>query len=173
MSKPMTKRDAKQDDPMAFDQPLTLSVQGKSAEDLMVPISQLVAAQPDGMATTDLADHLGVSPPTVQKALERLERERHVYSRTVGKTHVWYPNGRLIHPYLQLRKEANGRIYLFVAREGRAGPLIQIVEKSFSLLSGEKTEGSIFVEEAALDDFAKGLEELQARLKTHRAQVGR
>ncbi|MEA3144592.1 MAG: hypothetical protein QOG31_1916 [Thermoplasmata archaeon] len=168
----MAKQSAKRTDPLAFDTPLELDLAGHSAEDLMAPLSQLVAAHPDGVSTPDLAQAVSTTAPTAQKALQLLEKERHIYSRRIGKTTIWYPNGRLVHPYLQLKKEMRGRIYNFTVREGRAGPTIQVLERSFSVLNGERTEGSIFVETATLKEFIAALEELAERFSLHEQKHG-
>lgn len=132
-------------------------------------ILNLVKGHPDGVSASDIADALGIASNTVLKVLRELEREREVYSRTHsrGRSQVWYPNGRLIHPYLELFKEIRGKPYRISVQESRTGPLVQVQERSFSLLHGERVEGAIFVEYEALDQLIDGLNEMKTRYESH------
>lgn len=146
----------------------------ESQEEILVPKSpdrisdvlRVVKANPDGATASDIARVLGMSPPTALRLLRELEREREVYSRTLRRLQIWYPNGRLIHPYLEIFKEIRGRTYRFTIQEARSGPAVQIQERSFSVLTGEHVDGAIFVDYAGLDDLEAAIKELRERYES-------
>lgn len=124
---------------------------------------QIVKSHPDGVTGADIAEALSLSHPTAMRLLRELEREREIYSRQMRSIQVWYPNGRMVHPHLQAVRELRGKTYRATVQEGRSGPLVQIQERSYSLLHGERVDGAIFVDFAALDDFLQLLQELATR----------
>ena len=124
---------------------------------------QIVKSHPDGVMGADIAEALGLSHPTAMRLLRELEREREIYSRQMRSLQVWYPNGRMVHPHLQAVKELRGKTYRATVQEGRSGPLVQIQERTYSLLHGERVDGAIFVDYPALDEFIQLLRDLAAR----------
>lgn len=128
-------------------------------------ILNIVRYNPDGVPTSVMKDALEITVNTALKVLRSLEAEREIYSAKIGKTLVWYPNGRLIHPYLETFKELCGKPYRFSIQEGRRGPMVQIQERSYSLLRGERVEGAIFVELGNLEEFIEGLSEIRDRFR--------
>jgi DNA-binding transcriptional ArsR family regulator len=126
-------------------------------------VLQIVKSHPDGVTGADIAAALSLSHPTAMRLLRELEREREIYSRQLRSIQVWYPNGRMVHPHLQAVRELRGKTYRATVQEGRAGPLVQVQERSYSLLHGERVDGAIFIDYAALDDFIQLLRELAER----------
>lgn len=126
---------------------------------------RVVKACPDGITTGEIAQALGVTKPTAFRALRELEREREVYSRahTKNQVQIWYPNGRLVHPFLEVFRELRGRTYRTSVQAGHAGPMVQIQERSFSLLSGDRVEGAVFVELGAVDEMIEMLNDVKQR----------
>ncbi len=134
-------------------------------------VAQAVKAFPDGISTGDVATATGLSVPTVRRILSELEREREVYSRshTQKRILIWYPNGRIIHQYLELQRELRGKTYRVTVQEGRSGPTVQIQERRFSLLDGEHVEGAIFVDYESIDDLCALLDEMKHRYESYEA----
>lgn len=131
-------------------------------------ILQLVRSHKDGVSTSDVAHGLNVANATAQKTLTELEREREVYSRSHTRRNIllWYPNGRLVHPYLEIFKELRGKTYRVTVQEGRSGAQVQLQERSFSLLSGERVEGAVFVDYNSLEDLIDMLQEIKKRYES-------
>jgi hypothetical protein len=147
-------------------------VSGGDAATELVPESELVGqvlrivkAHPDGLSTADISRVASVTHPRVTRVLLQLEREREVYSTSFkgGTIKVWFPNGRLVHPCLELFKEIRGRTYRLAVQDARYGNAVQIQERSFSVVSGERVEGAVFVDLRGLDDLIQGLTELKSR----------
>jgi DNA-binding IclR family transcriptional regulator len=126
-------------------------------------VLQVVKAHPDGVTGADIAEAMHLSHPTAMRLLRELEREREIYSRQLRSMQVWYPNGRMVHKHLQVVRELRGKTYRASIQEGRAGPLVQIQERSYSLLHGERVEGAVFIEYGALEDFIQLLRDLGVR----------
>lgn len=128
-------------------------------------VLRLVRAHADGITTPEIASALGIAPQTVRRACLDLEREREMTPRAIGKTVLWVPTGSPLHPYLEFFKEIRGKPYRFSVINGRRGARIQIQERSYSLVDGERVEGGIFLEAEALDEFLDALSDLKVRHK--------
>jgi hypothetical protein len=135
--------------------------------ELVGRVLRVVKAHPDGLSTSDLVRAVGATHPRVTRILLRLEREREVYSTSFkgGAIKVWFPNGRLVHPYLELFKDIRGRTYRLSVQDARYGTAVQVQERSFSVLTGERVEGAVFVDMHGLDDLIATLGELKARFE--------
>lgn len=130
-------------------------------------IYKIVKNKSDGVSAGEIAEILEKTKNTVLKELRALESEREIYSAKVGNTLVWYPNGRLIHPYLETFIEMRGKPYRLSIQEGKSGPLLQIQERSYSLLDGERVEGAIFLEYDAIEELVKGIDEIRNRFSNY------
>ena len=128
-------------------------------------VLQVVKSSSNGITANAVAKVLGLTRPTVLLSLRELERRREVYPSPsgLGTIRLWFPNGRMVHPYLETFKELRGKTYRFTVQEGRSGPLLQIQERSYSLLQGERVEGAIFIEYASLEEFQEALEQIKLR----------
>jgi hypothetical protein len=107
----------------------------------------------DGTTVSEIAAATGLPRHRIRSILTELEQEREIYSRRIigSNAILYYPNGKLVHKYLQRSKEFGPQIFKVSFHEGRGGPKMQIQERSFSLLEGEKIEGSIFVDNDSID----------------------
>jgi len=128
-------------------------------------VFRIVKNKPDGVNAGEIAESLDITKNTALKILRTLEAEREIYSAKIGNTLVWYPNGRLIHPYLEIFTELRGKPYRLSIQESKMGPLVQIQERSYSLLEGERVEGAIFIEYSVIDDFIVSLKEIKKRFE--------
>ncbi len=145
-----------------------VNVDGEVSEGIIL---QLVKSHSDGISVRDIADYLEVTPKTVLKKLRSLEADRELYSKKMGNANYWFPNGRLIHPYLEFFSDFRGKPYRFSVQEGRFGPLIQIQERSFSLLHGEKIDGAIFIEYDLIEDLIDSLQSLKDRYEIYESKI--
>jgi hypothetical protein len=155
-----------------FPESVVEAAEGTSESELLGQVLRLVKAHPDGLSTSDIARAAEATHPRVSRALLRLEREREIYSTSLrgGSMKVWFPNGRLVHPYLETFKDIRGRTYRLSVQDARYGSAVQIQERSFSVLSGEKVEGAVFVDYRGVDDLIAGLTELKTRFERWEAE---
>jgi hypothetical protein len=111
-------------------------------------VATYVRLNPDGVTAQMVAQSSGISLTWAKQVLEDLLHQRDVYSRVVPgvRAKLYYPNGKLVHKYLQDSKEIGSQIFRVSVHEGRKSPRVQIQERRFNLLEGEKVEGSIFVD---------------------------
>lgn len=142
-----------------------------SGPDLNNVLLSVVRNAKEGAVTNDVrraAEDMGAkaTTSTVLNHLRELEREREVYSRRIGAkgTLIWYPNGRLVHPYLESFLELRDKVYRLTVQEGRSRPLLQIQERSFSLAGGEKIDGAIFIDLDDVEALLQAVQELRNRL---------
>ncbi|MBI4362266.1 MAG: hypothetical protein HY558_03745 [Euryarchaeota archaeon] len=116
----------------------------------------IVRQNPDGITAKGLASKLDVTTRRATVILEELCNARETYSRKLPDVaaRLYYPNGRLIHKYLQESRELSGdQVFRLSIHEGRAGSRFQIQERRFTLLEGEKMEGSIFIDSKNIQPF--------------------
>lgn len=108
----------------------------------------IVRQYPEGIAAKGVADFLKLSTDRTRSILEELVLRRDIYKRKVpgNKLYLYYPNGKLIHKYLQESQDIGDQIFRLSFHEGRKSPRLQIQERKFTLLEGEKVEGSIFID---------------------------
>lgn len=117
----------------------------------------------DGTTVTEVAQATNIPRHRVRALLSELEQEREIYSRRIigSNAIIYYPNGKLIHKYLQRSKEFGSQIFRISFHEGRTAPRVQIQERRFSLLDGERIEGSVFVDFNNLDGFMDFLNQMK------------
>lgn len=117
----------------------------------------IVRHNPDGVTSKMVADGIGVTERRARDILKELVMRREIYDRDVPgiKSKLYYPNGKLVHKYLQESREFGNQIFRLSMHEGKRGHRMQIQERKFSLLSDETVEGAIFVDADHARDFAE------------------
>ena len=118
-----------------------------------------------------MADLVSITSQMVSKAADITEerarvilndlcKQREIYDRRIVgiKNKLFYPNGKLIHKYLQESRELAPQIFRLSFHEGKRTPRLQIQERKYTLLAGEKVEGSIFVDIDSVEGFIEFLE---------------
>lgn len=126
---------------------------------------------PDGVTTQMVAEHLGISSDRARDILKELCLKRDIYDRKLQgiKERLYYPNGKLVHKYLQESREFGEQIFRLSIHEGRKTQRLQIQERKFTLLEGEKVEGSIFIDVDNIWSFMEFLNEMLVRYNNFEA----
>ena len=136
------------------DQDVLEDMEAKNIHGTKSLVLMILRQHPEGVTAKMVADIAGITVQRAREILEELVGKREAYSRKIqGNLKLYYPNGKLIHKYLQESREIGSQIFRLSFHEGRKGPILQIQERSFSLLEGEKVEGSIFVEVDNIENF--------------------
>ena len=125
-------------------------------------IISYVRQNPEGVTIRMVCEAVGVDYHRAYAVMKELVNSREVYSRKVGgiKQDLYYPNGRLIHKYLQHSKDIGDQTFRVSFHEGNRGPRIQVQERRYTLLEGEKVEGSIFIDVEKTDELLSFLQEM-------------
>jgi hypothetical protein len=102
----------------------------------------------EGVTAQMVADNVKMSLSHTRDILDDLCLKRDLYKRKVPgiKQNLYYPNGKLIHKYLQSSRDMGDQIFRISFHEGWKTPRIQIQERKYTLLEGENVEGSIFID---------------------------
>jgi|SRR2546425_4342763 len=103
---------------------------------------------PEGVNVQMVSKFANISETRARQILGELVAQRELFTRKLAgmRDHIYYPNGKLIHKYLQDSRDFGDQVFRLSFHEGRRTPLLQIQERRFTLMDGEKVEGSIFVE---------------------------
>lgn len=85
---------------------------------------------PHGLTISKINQHLGIDPRTISKHLSVMEYTNEIYSEKFGRTSVYYPNTRLMHPASEQAFDL-GQIefQVYIIRNNRLGDSIFIQEK--------------------------------------------
>lgn len=139
---------------------------GRGSQSLALSI---VRQYPEGITVKGIADFLNLSNDRTRVILEELVLRRDIYKRKVpgSKTVLYYPNGKLIHKYLQESKDIGDQIFRLSFHEGKKCPRLQIQERKFTLLEGEKVEGSIFIDYDNIPQFLEFINDLYLRFNQY------
>jgi len=126
----------------------------------------LVRQNPDGVTAQMVAGSAGISLTWAKQVLEGLSHQREIYSRVVPgvRATLYYPNGKLVHKFLQDSREFGEQVIRVSVHEGRRTNRVQIQERKFSLLEGEKVQGSIFVDIDNVEDVLDFIREVVGRM---------
>ena len=119
----------------------------------------------EGVTTKMVAEAADISESRAWQILRELCNEREIYKRRVPdiKARMYYPNGQLVHKYLQNKRELGSQIFRISIHEGRRLPRVQIQERNFTLLDGENVQGSIFVDLDNARELAEFITDMLAR----------
>ena len=114
-----------------------------------------------------VAKSIEVSTQRAREVLNELVMRRELYKRSVSeKVILYYPNGKLIHKYLQDSKDFSNQIFRISFHEGKKNPRIQIQERKFTLVEGERVEGSIFIDLENAEKFKSFIDEMLIKYHT-------
>ena len=143
---------------------------GKKARSGRQLVLSSVRHHPDGTTVVDTKLATKMPQHRVRTILKELASEGEIYFRKIpgAKATLYYPNGRLIHQYLQRKREFGSQIFRISYHEGRGHPRIHIQERTFSLLDGEKVEGSIFIDSDHIEKFIEFLKEMNNDFENYR-----
>jgi hypothetical protein len=123
----------------------------------------------EGVTAQMVADCVNLSLSHTRDILDDLCTKRELFKRKVPgiKQSLYYPNGKLIHKYLQSSRDMGDQIFRVSFHEGWKTPRIQIQERKYTLLEGEKIDGSIFIDIKNLNPLMEFLNEMMTQYNTY------
>ncbi len=121
----------------------------------------------EGVTVEMVSQAADISATRAYRMLKELRQDREIYKRRVPglKADLYYPNGRLIHKYLQDKRDFGSQIFRVSVHEGRKDPRLQIQERIFTLLDGEKVEGSIYIDLPNATSLVEFINEMLSRFE--------
>ena len=125
-------------------------------------VLSMIRQNPEGITVKMVSKAADISEDRARVILDDLCKQREIYDRKVAgiKSKLYYPNGKLIHKYLQESRDLGSQIFRLSFHEGTRTPRLQIQERKYTLLDGEKVEGSIFIDIDQTESFINFLEEM-------------
>lgn len=116
----------------------------------------------DGLSIDELITITELDRKTIIKHLEALENLREIYSQKKNKTlALYYPNGKPLHQLGKRRFEWNNQILDIQLAQGKNGIFFYILEKKYTILEGETSEGAIMLPVDHLEEFVDALREFR------------
>lgn len=116
----------------------------------------------DGISVSEICEVTGLSDTAVRNHLDALCKLREVYKQKRNKQlYLYYPNGKPLHGVGKKRIERGDTTLELQLAQGRNDDyFVHILEKRFSLMEGETTEGAIMFPLEMLDEFFDEINEL-------------
>lgn len=113
----------------------------------------------DGLSIAEIIKLTGFDRKTVVGHLRVLEGLREVYSQKKnGKLTLYYPNGKPLHNLGKKRIESDNSILEISIAQGQKKKLFfYILEKKYTIIDGEVSEGAILLPLEGLDEFVEAL----------------
>jgi DNA-binding transcriptional ArsR family regulator len=121
----------------------------------------------NGITISEISELTGLDRRTIKKHIEKLNGLREIYSQKRGKQlTVYYPNGKPLHQIGSKRiAGANPILDITIAQGPRNALYFYIVEKRYSILEGEVSEGAVMFSLDKLEEVIDALKELKQNLE--------
>jgi hypothetical protein len=120
-----------------------------------------------GISIPEITVLTGFDRKTIQKHLDKLNGLREIYSQKKGeKISLYYPNGKPIHQIGSKRVgDANPVLDISIAQGSRNSLYFYIIEKRYSIIEGEVSEGAVMLPLERIDEFIVALKELKRNVE--------
>lgn len=117
----------------------------------------------DGLSVEEIIEITGHDKKTVLKHLTALEGLREIYSQKKNKVFtLYYPNGKPLHQLGKIRFDWNNPIFeIYIAQGQKDKIFFYVLEKKYTILEGEVSEGAIMLPIDRLDEFTDALKQLR------------
>lgn len=151
----------------------------KRSDMIRIAIKRILNNHPEGLTASDLAEMTGLSAKTVKKHLDFLTAVRETYKKEYGtRLAVFFPNGRLIHPYSDTIRQIGDSLFSFQRIENTWGEFFYIQEKKKDPYTNKtKTVGGVMIERDSVEKFIAELKEeaegWDAEERNNKFKIGR
>lgn len=127
-------------------------------------LTMILKANPRGLTVSQVGQVLPFDIKTLHKHLEYLTAIREAYSILIGKTYVYYPNGKLEHYSNFENVELGSRVYTFFGLSNFFGEYIYVQEKEKDAHNTYKVSGGLMIEKDKLNDFIQSLLSFESKV---------
>lgn len=127
----------------------------------------------DGTTTSTILNLIPYfNEKTIQKYLDKLVNTNFAYKKLVGRTYVYFHNGRLAHEVLSRDLIIGKKTYSFYYIHNPEERAIFIEEKKKDELGALSISGGIMVKTASFSEFIEKLKEIFTEIKTKEGYNG-
>ncbi len=102
---------------------------------------------------------------TVRKYLEKFVNTNYGYKKIIGKTHIYFANGRLLHQVLEENIPIGDKTYSFFHIKNPNGDFISIEEKKRNELDAVVISGGIIVDMKDFSRFSEHIRNIENKIK--------
>jgi hypothetical protein len=102
---------------------------------------------------------------TIQRYLDKLVNTNVAYKKLIGRTYVYYLNGRLLHESLKEDMQAGDKLYSFFHIKNPDGEFIFIQEKKKGEFKDFSITGGILIKADYFDNLLEHLTEVNKKIK--------
>jgi len=115
-------------------------------------IKETIMLNKDGVSVPQLLEALPFSRKVIEKHLERLVAVNEAYLKEYGRTKVYFPNSRAIHPLAELEVKVGGKSFRSVLIDNMLGKFVYIQEYETGVY-GKEVKGGLMVPTSAFKQF--------------------
>ena len=129
-------------------------------------IRRYVRDKTDGVTAPEIARDLNLAHTTVKKHLNYLVSTRQLYTKTYSPRNVvYFPNGRLSHPYQQLNIDLKNRRFRVSLIENPKGEFIYLQELENIRSMGERVIGGVIIRKENIDEVLQAVHNILENVK--------
>ncbi len=107
------------------------------------------------------------SDKTIQRYLDKFINTNFAYKKLIGRTYLYFHNGRLLHEALKENIAIGKKIYSFYHIKNPEGEFIFIQEKNKNELNALTISGGIIIETKNFEEFVQHLQEINKKVNKY------
>ena len=112
----------------------------------------------------EIIPHLGTKK-TIQRYFDKLVNINFGYTKAIGNSIVYFPNGRLLHQVLEENVPIGKKVYSFIHMKNPDGEFIAIQEKKKNELEALVLSGGIIIDKDSFPLFLEHVQAIQKKVK--------
>lgn len=132
---------------------------------------ELLKDNPNGITANQLEMFLPFDVKTIRKHLEYLTAIRESYSIQIGRTYVYYPNGKLARFANFEDIEIGSKYYSFFDIKNQYGNFVYLQEKEKDVYNTFKVTGGLLVEKEKVADFISRLDMFLNKISSREVEL--
>lgn len=117
----------------------------------------------DGVSATNLVERLPFSRKVIEKYLEGLVLVNEAYKKEYGRTTIYFPNNRAIHPVGEVEKKLDEKVFRAVIIDNLLGKFVYIQEYEEGSY-GEEIKGGLLIPLKTFSKFLSFTEDINKEL---------
>ena len=129
-------------------------------------IRKILENSNDGVTITKIQEAVPYfsSDKTIQRYLDKYINTNFAYKKLIGRTYIYFHNGRLLHEALKEDIAVGNKLYSFFHIKNPDGEFVFIQEKKKSELNAITISGGIIIEKSYFSEFIEHLNEINGKI---------